>query len=379
MTSWTQKAPMAIARPSAKLQRLPNLDKMLVKELNNPYKGAHAVIIDVTSGPDEVQSVRNCFGQAYKIMQETKGLTFKPNSKELKCRGSFTHNFEICTFECQSWKVNPSVAKTSNPKSEYVYEFRNKGLSGRDAFNYLVQHVSAALKALGLVTQFGNGFEIYSVEDTIFPESDVDSDLGDLAMPMMGGGVLPMPMMTASPKLQLMDEQLENWAMILETRKYPIYAETLSLIAKCCSDKENFKMLAGRKEVTRAVCKELAHGTDPSGVYNALHIASTIIEQGSAEEVNALVDQNLFCSVLNSLAMHSGGKKINKTKITRSATIEFDCLNLLCSLIQKNFRPTAAQAKQALQMHDKQLPQGLKDMMHNEMLKSVVEVLRACA
>jgi len=381
-------APKAVTRVSFKP---PKTTGMEPKILSNPYKPTQSLFIDVpqtASDQGVKEHLQGTMDLVYQIMVSmTPNLSFKPNQKDLKCKGSYTDAsaYATCNFEVQIWKVDPSVAKSDAPEREFILEFRNKGREARDAYRNLINIIASELKAAGRCSKFANHIEICGKDEGLFPESL--QDLGELAPPM---GSLAMPSMTYGMRapaptskcpIQLNESQLDIWDKILESGKAPNCAYTLKLMAKCCEDSANRQKLSERKKLIKAVCSELETSVDPSSCHNSLLIASSLLKE-STEALKVLVDHNILTAVANSLLMHSGQFKLGKTKTTRSAAIERIALNVLDDLIRSAMEDIThlngalqTQVSKTLKVLQSDLSGKLKDQQHTTQLQSIIKGL----
>merc|ERR1719461_2332874 len=370
--------------------RMPQVDLLTIPTLNNPFKKAQAITI-VTSGCSKAEGktrVRNAWKHVAACFDSMKPfLTFKPNPNKMKCKGSYTtpDRFSTTTFEAQVWNVHPSISGQKDDM--YILEFRNKSLEGREAFRDLVRTLAGELKNAGIAKFYGNGIEIYTKEESALPEPD----LGELAMPSMGGA-LSMPSFSQASKrssqqptqracpISLNETQLNIWAKILKEQKFPTCVETLKLIAQCCQNEHNLKLLAEREEVLAAVCHELQSAIAPSACLNALTIASSVLEE-SRDAFKTLVENGLLTAVANSLKMHSGTHKVGAVRVTRSAMIEKTALEVLKTLAHFDGVQLSDQVnrevRNTLVVLQGDLSGKLKDQSHTIELNSIIKTLRS--
>lgn len=310
--------------------QLPILQEMQISLLKSPFNKTHAIILDTPEGSTEEKCnyARETFGKSYEILQEmAPAVTFKPNPGSLKCKGSFTQDFCTCRFEIQVFRVEDQETK----KNVYIFEFRRKTLSGRDAFEYLIRYMAFKLKEAGRAKVFGNGMEIY-------PPAEIPDALGDLAMPSFGG-VGPHTSIThGNPNrgfpITLDEYQMDMWCEIIAKREWPAYEETLRTLARCCCDLENKKKMADNVDLQKVLIKELQNqnGMDATNCHNTLTIVFAILEEASEEESD--VDEMILLAVAKTLMSHSSIKQ-QRSKTVKSVALERAALKILMLMSAK--------------------------------------------
>merc|ERR1719245_1107476 len=125
---------------------------------------------------------------------------------------------------------------------------------------------------MGKALKYGNDRDIYApVEHKPIAVDD------PLQMPALLGSAGP----THQVRFTVKDEQASNWVKILTLRTYPIFSETIRIIAKAVEedkDRENLKVISTKKEVFEACCKELNEVLDPATVHNVLRITDKLVQ-----------------------------------------------------------------------------------------------------
>jgi len=398
-TDVPMKAPSSGTRPKPKNKTsnqtettstpIPQVELLVIPTLNNPFKKAQAISILTGQGTEAERKSRAC--NAWKhvaaIFDSLKPfVTFKPNPKKMKCKGSYTtpDRLSTTTFEAQVWKVDKSISGQQDPV--YILEFRNKSLEGREAFRDLIRTTAGELKSVGVAKYYGNGIEIYTKAEAAPPVVVND----EFAMPSFGGA-LGMPSFSSMKRNQqqqpsqrkgpisLNQSQLDIWAKILKEQKFPTCVETLKLIAQCCQNDHNLKLLAKREEVLAAVCSELQSAIAPSACLNALTIAHRVLAE-SRDAFTKLIEHGLMSAVAYSLKMHSGTHKVGQVKVTRSAMIEETALNVLDTLregVQQLNEQISQEVQKTLRVLSEDLSGKMKDKTHAKQLNSIIKGLRS--
>lgn len=329
-----------------------------VSTLNCPFKKAHAIVVN-TNQQSRTQCIESA-RQAWKLCCDhldalSPNVTYKPHSTKTKCKGSYTTPdlLRTTTFEAQMWEVASAISKQNDPM--IILEFRTLSLEGRDAFRDLVRIVAGEMKTAGIAKSYANGIDIYTKEET---GQDVEEDHGPLAIPVMGG--LGIPSFKSASKrptqqqkrksrcpIELNPTQLNLWAKILKEQKFPICVDTLRLIAECCMDENNLKLLASRKEVLAAVCFELNSSVAPSACLNALTIASSVLNE-SHDAFTTMVQNGLPKALANSIKMHSGSAKVGSSRVVASMIIVQTALGVVDTLIKLSKGQEAANLQKTL-------------------------------
>lgn len=386
--STSRSRPKTSSKTEASTTPQPKVEHLVIPTLNNPFKKAQAITIITGPGTEAERKSRVC--QAWKHTTATLDsmmpyATYKPNAKKMKCKGSYTtpDRLSTTTFEAQMWNLDKSISKQK--ESVYILEFRNKSLEGREAFRDLIRSIAGDLKTLGVAKHYGNGIEIYTKEESAAP---VIMD-AEFAMPSFGGS-LGMPAFSSTKRQQqqpsqrkgpisLNQSQLDTWAKILKEQKFPTCVETLKLIAQCCQNDHNLKLLAKREEVLAAVCSELQSAIAPSACLNALTIARRVLAE-STDAFAKLIEHGVMSAVAYSLKMHSGTHKVGQVKVTRSAMIEETALNVLDILkegVQQLNEQISQEVQKTLRVLSEDLNGKLKDQSHAKQLNSIIKGLRS--
>merc|ERR1719499_2961261 len=234
-------------------------------------------------------------------------LTFHPNSKDLRCKGSYTEGFSTCSFVVQAWKVDNS---SSTGQQEYILEFNRRSQRGREAFLALKRLVANALKRDGFATHWAHGGEIY-------PLPVVENDLGELSMPgFHESSRSPYP-------ITLREEDVADMTACINEHKYPQSAESLELLAQCgAGSDKNREVLRENCELAKAIHQELRTGYEANSCLHAL----SLIDQG------ATAPKDVLPAVARCLQVHSGFKRFNR-KGARSRAIESTALRVMEKLV----------------------------------------------
>jgi len=344
---------------------IPHLQEMAIKDRVNPYNKSQVIILtkpaDGTVAEQE-KHIRESFLVAYDVLQAmSPALTFQPNSRDLKCKGSFTHDFCTCRFEMQVWQAEAK---------EHILEFRRKSLSGRDAYEYLIRYMGAELKEAGRATKYGNNIEIY-------PIPEVPEDLGDLAMPSFGGvgshtGMIQVDDGRGFPITLDSEDQIQNWSNTIMKGNWPSSEETLRLCARSCLYPDNRKMLAEQSDFQEAVIKELHHNSDATSCHNAL----TIILGLLGESAENFVADELLSAVARCLLTHSGMKQPSKRKTTRSVALQRAALKVLLLLSENAEKYDRKYVNVTLDVLEGELGGKLKDEVSQVQLDYVIGNLK---
>jgi len=355
----------------------PHLREMAIRELKSPYVKSQVIILDIPDDLTEEECknhVRETFKVSYGILQDmAPDVTFQPNTKDLKCKGSFTQDFCTVNFEAAVWRVHESQDGKGNV---HIYEFRRKSIAGRDAFEYLIRKVGAALKDKGLATMYGNGVEIFPPMEIEMPD-----DLGDLAMPSFGG----MGSHTSIPKetndgdfpITLEDdEQMDRMCKTIDDRQWPMYEETVRLLARCCCDSENTRIMAEHSDLQKVLIKELQLGSDSTNTHNVLTILFAILESASSEQSIVDVEDGILLAVTEALMTCLGLKhKKGASKVVRSVALERAALKVLLLLSEKPEHYNQKQVQEVLHMLE-EAPKKMKDDLNQKHLGYVMENLK---
>lgn len=345
---------------------IPHLQEMAIKERVTPFNKAQVIILtklkDASEG-DQEKHIRETYGISYGILQEmSPALTFQPDMKHLKCKGSFTHDFCTCGFETQVWRVEGT---------NYILEFRRRSVSGRDAFEYLIRHMGVELKAKGRAEKYGNNIDIY-------PFPMIPDDLGDLGMPSFGGvgsytGMTPLNDERGFPISLDSEDQIQNWSNIVMERNWPSCKETLRLCARSCLSSDNRKALAEHSEFQQAVISELMNNEDATSCHNALTIIIAVLEE---TEGNCLVENELLSAVARALLAYSGVRQQGKAKTIRSVALERAALKVLVLLSENMGQYDQKQVNVVLDVLEGDLGGKLTDEVNQVQLDYVIRNLK---
>jgi len=351
--------------------------EMAIRELKSPYVKSQVIILDIPVGLTEEECenhVRDTFKVSYGILQDmAPDVTVQPNTKDLKCKGSFTQDFCTVNFDAAVWRVHESQ---DGQRNVYIYEFRRKSISGRDAFEYLIRKVGAALKDKGLAKMYGNGVEIFPPMEIEMPD-----DLGDLAMPSFGGmgshtSILKEKSDCDFPISLDDDEQMDRMCKTIDDRQWPVYEETVRLFARCCCNRENTRIMAEHSNLQKVLVKELKLGSDSTNTHNVLTILYAILESASSEQSIVDVDEGILHAVTQALMTCLGLKqKKGASKVVRSVALERASLKVLLLLSEKPKHYNQKQVREVLRMLE-EAPKKMKDDLNLKHLGYVVENLK---
>jgi len=345
---------------------IPQLQEMSIKDRLHPYNKSQVIILtkpdDISEAAQE-KHIRESFMISYDVLQAmSPALTFQPNSKDLKSKGTFTHDFCTCRFETQVWRVEGK---------QYILEFRRKSLSGRDAYEYLIRHMGAELKESGRAEKYGNDIEIY-------PIPKVPDDLGELAMPSFGGvgshtGMAQGDYRRGFPINLDSEDQIKNWSYIVMDRNWPSCEETLRLCARSCLYPDNRQMLAEQSDFQKAVIKELHQNPDATSCHNALTIILSLLEETGAER---FVEDELLSAVARCLLTYSGIRQKGKPKTIRSVALERAALKVLLLLSEDVAKYNQKQVDVVLDVLEGELGGKLKDEVNQVQLEYIIGNLK---
>jgi len=354
---------------------LPHLQEMPISDLTSPYNKMQVIKLEKPEGLDVSgcdKYIRETFGISYGVLQDmAPAVTFKPNNKALKCRGSFTQDFSTCRFEAQVWRVQASHSEQENI---YILEFRQKTLSGRDAFEYLISKMAAALKEAGRAKVYGNGMEIIPLGLNSIPD-----DLGEFAMPSFGGmGSCTSISCENNNKgfpINLENGDLLNsWCEIIAERKWPAYEETLRTLARCCCDGDNKKVIAEHPDLQKALIKDLQLEMDATSCQNNLTVLYAILEEASCEQ--CVVEDGILLGVAQTFMTHTGlNLQRGTSKLPRSVSLERVALKILLILSEKPKQYNQKQVQEVLQVLDG-AHRKLKDEVNQQHLEYVIGNLK---
>jgi len=354
---------------------LPHLQEMPISDLKSPYNKMQVITLEKPEGLDVSgcdKYIRETFGISYGVLQDmAPAVTFKPNAKALKCRGSFTQDFCTCRFEAQVWRVQASRTEEENI---YILEFRQKTLSGRDAFEYLISKMAAALKEAGRAKVYGNGMEIIPLGLNSIPD-----DLGELAMPSFGGMGSHTSISCENnnkgfPINLENGDLLNSWCEIIAERKWPAYEETLRTLARCCCDGDNKKVIAEHPDLQKALIKDLQLEMDATSCQNNLTVLYAILEEASCEQ--CVVEDGILLGVAQTFMTHTGlNLQRGTSKLPMSVSLERVALKILLILSEKPKQYNQKQVQEVLQVlygaHRK-----LKDEVNQQHLEYVIGNLK---
>merc|ERR1719334_1620307 len=127
--------------------RIPSMDKMQIRKLSGPFNKFDSILLSVPDTESPTDFAIAALRSVYTVFQSmAPALTFHPNSKDLRCKGSYTEGFSTCRFSAQVWKVDKSTPRN---KRQYILEFHRRSQRGRDAYFALKCIVALALKREG--------------------------------------------------------------------------------------------------------------------------------------------------------------------------------------------------------------------------------------
>jgi len=354
---------------------LPHLQEMPISDLKSPYNKMQVITLEKPEGLDVSgcdKYIRETFGISYGVLQDmAPAVTFKPNAKALKCRGSFTQDFCTCRFEAQVWRVEASRTEEENI---YILEFRQKTLGGRDAFEYLISKMAAALKEAGRAKVYGNGMEIIPLGQNSIPD-----DLGELAMPSFGGMGSHTSISCENnnkgfPINLENGDLLNSWCEIIAERKWPAYEETLRTLARCCCDGDNKKVIAEHPDLQKALIKDLQLEMDATSCQNNLTVLYAILEEASCEQ--CVVEDGILLGVAQTFMTHTGlNLQRGTSKLPRSVSLERVALKILLILSEKPKQYNQKQVQEVLQVLEG-AHRKLKDEVNQQHLEYVIGNLK---
>jgi len=346
-----------------------HIKEMPIKDVPSPYIKSQVIIIDTQGFEDEKLKTRvqTTFEKSYGILQGmAPEVTFQPNQRNLKCKGSITMDFCTASFEAAVWRV-PS-------EDVYIYEFRRKSMTGRDAFQYLIRKMGSSLKDLGLAKVYGNGVEIFPPMEISMPDN-----LGDLAMPTFGGissqSISNDNNDDSCPITLNDDDQMDRWCKVIDERQWPMNEETLRLFARCCCNSENTQIMAEHQDLQKALIKELQLGSVPdnqSNCQNVLTILFAILQSASPGQRVVEFEDEILLAAAKALMTFSGLKQ--KKKIIRSVALERAALKVLWLLSENPKQYNQKHISKVIQMLEG--PQQLKDEVNQERLVYVIGNLK---
>jgi len=329
LRTFEEKTAEVVPKQKWQQEVIPSTKNMPLRVLLFPYSPGTAFWLEIGETATKVQSeifTRKTMTEVYKKFQTmAPALTFKPSSRDLKCKGSYTHSYSSCTWEAQIWRVDPDVARSKSPKNEFIFECRRKSKGGQEAFMSLVFIIGAFLKELGRAKFFANGCEIFG------PISPVEN-LGKLAIPGLGSSLDDLSMIPMSDPRSSMVLDMDC-PITLDTdcvaqmtegiaeRRHPQCSENMAILAQCVVNIKNREVLHKSDELGKAIQKELMKGTDLTTCINAL----TLIEHAAISPKEALP------AVAQSLMVHSGYKDSGYKGI-RSRAVESTALRVMAKL-----------------------------------------------
>jgi len=349
------------------------LVKMEIKNLNNFYNKSNSIVFEIGGKVKDCETyLRETVSIMYsKMMTLSPRLTFMHNSKELKFKGSYWYDYAVCYFDAQVWKLDPTIAKGDNPDKEYIIEFRRRSLTGYIAFEWLVRQAAGWLLQWGRAKKYGNGFNIYPVEETC-------SDFGDEFICDETVFCSPVPSsvedMTSDSdsicQIILDNDLICRWAKKISERS-TYCEEIIRILAICSKHRENRILMAEEPKLHEALCKDLNNGRNPSSCANTLVILEAILEFHAAD---SFIKCGMLLAVARCLLLHSGYKhKLN----LRSVAIERAALKLLEMLIKhQKLRFAQREIEKVLRMLVKDLEGKLKDEKNNRCLNNVIKGLK---
>jgi len=306
--------------------------EMKIRVLSSPFVKSQVIILSIRAGLTDEECknwVRETFKISYDILRAmAPDVTVQPNKDNLKCKGSCTRDFCTVNFEAAVWRV-----ESQDDKGDvYIYEFRRKSISGRDAFEYLIRKVAAELKDKGRANLYGNGMEIFPPMEIEMPRN-----LGVLAMPSFGG----MGSYTSIPKekcdrgfpisLAKDHEHMNRMCKTIADRQWPIYEENLRLFARCCCNSENVRVMAEHPSLQKVLIKELKLGSDSTNTHNILTILYAIVESAPSD-----AEDGMLCAVAETLKTCLGlNQKKGESKVVKSIAIERAAIKVLLLLSEE--------------------------------------------
>lgn len=321
--TWTQgRVQPPYQAPEVNVPSIETMSRWKVKVLKHPFGGYRTIKLVGVNNPQELAQVfHHLYTEKLFVGKMEPNTIFYKVIEHFRCRASFTHNFDTCKLELQAWE------DPNDSEGPYMIEFIQKSIGGREAFSYLVSRVAAELKAMGKAMKYGNDREIFA---PVQHKPAVADD--PLQMPAPIGSSTPVH----HSRLSVKDEQASNWGKILTLRTYPIFSETIRIIAKAVEEDSNLKVISTKKEVFEACCKELNEVLDPATVHNVLRITDKLVqvklEESDENGLKEIVNQRLLLALTKTLAHNCGAKKVHKQKWMRSVAIEERAMALLWKL-----------------------------------------------
>jgi len=286
---------------SAKIKS-PLQNKIPVRCLKGHYCRAHAILLGTVNSTVSSQSAQKALRVVYSLFQTMEpDLTFQPCTKELRCLGYFTYDFDTCSFVAQIYRVHASVALTED-STEYIFELRRASINGRESFDYLLSAIAIRLKQTGHAGKYADGSEIYPL---LFLNNGVGLGWSSEKCP-----------------IQLSTGSSSRLISRVAKQTYPQYGQTLRLLAKCSeSSRANREVLSKNRELSEVVFKELTIPSEASACLNALKLV----------EFGVVAHKEILTGILKSMLVYCA-KEPTGFKGLRSQAIENASLGAMKAL-----------------------------------------------
>merc|ERR1719357_563321 len=145
---------------------------------------------------------------------------------------------------------------------------------------------------------------------------------------------------------------MDRMCKTIDDRQWPMYEETVRLLARCCCDSENTRIMAEHSDLQKVLIKELQLGSDSTNTHNVLTILFAILESASSEQSIVDVEDGILLAVTEVLMTFSGMKQKKKgtSKPIRSVALERAALKILMLLSEKPNHYDQKQVREVLQM-----------------------------
>merc|ERR1719285_530191 len=340
--------------------------QMKIKNLTQLHNRANSIVFHI---PDDVTDCRRYIRETVSILYSKMGsmsphLTFIRNKKYLKFKGSFSFDYEVCFFDAQVFRLDPTVAKSDTPENEWIIEFRRRSLTGRGAFDQLFLRIAGWLLDEGRAKKYANGFRIFPFEEPSSNLVDVSRNDDVFESPIPSAGETPSEM--DSCQIRLESDMISSWAKNISERS--VYSEeNIRILAKCSTDTESLELMAHEPKLLAALREELSSGKNPSSSANALVIVKAILKFHAHITADSFTRSGMLLAITECLVLYSG----------RSVAIERAALTLLEMLSENenlSFRQT--ELVEVLKRLEKGLKGGRSDENNIRCLNNVIKRLK---
>merc|ERR550534_1063526 len=340
--------------------------QMKIKNLTQPHNRANSIVFRI---PDDVTDshryISETVGILYaKMVSMSPHLTFIRNKKYLKFKGSFSFDYEVCFFDAQVFRLDPTIAKSDTPENVYIIEFRRRSLTGRGAFHELFRRIAGWLLNEGRAKKYANGFHIYPFEEPSSNLVDVSRIDGVFESP------IPNTVETQSEidscQIRLESDMISSWAKKISERS--VYSEeNIRILAICSTNTESLELMAHEPKLLVALCEELSSGKNPSSSANALVNVKAILKFHAHITADSFTRSGMLLAITECLVLYSG----------RSVAIERAALTTL-EMLSENQKISIRQTElvEVLKRLEIGLKGGLSDEKNNRCLKNVIKRMK---